>query len=107
VGDDSGGAFADRIARHFWWRRAGLRPRAGRNDGARHVSWQCWLDQRFFVLTGQHAGLSARQQLPEARPKDIGVLMYAALVLLGITLLVNIVGAFILQRTSVRFEGGA
>jgi hypothetical protein len=33
--------------------------------------------------------------------------MYAALVLLGITLLVNIVGAFILQRTSVRFEGGA
>jgi phosphate transport system permease protein len=43
---------------------------------------------------------------PEARPKDIGVLMYAALVLLGITLVVNIVGAVILQRTSVRIEGG-
>ena len=43
---------------------------------------------------------------PEARPKDIGVLMYAALVLLGITLVVNIVGAIILQRTSARLEGG-
>jgi len=43
---------------------------------------------------------------PEARPKDVGVLMYAALVLLGVTLLVNIIGAIILQRTSARFEGG-
>jgi phosphate transport system permease protein len=37
---------------------------------------------------------------PEARPKDVGVLMYAALVLLLITLLVNIAGAAILQRAS-------
>jgi phosphate transport system permease protein len=43
---------------------------------------------------------------PEARPKDIGVLMYAALVLLGITLVVNVIGAIILERTSVRIEGG-
>ncbi len=35
---------------------------------------------------------------PEAGPKQVGVLMYAALVLLGITLIVNIIGAFILQR---------
>ena len=37
---------------------------------------------------------------PEARPKDVGVLMYAAMALLAITLLVNIAGAYILQRTS-------
>jgi phosphate transport system permease protein len=37
---------------------------------------------------------------PEAGVKQVGVLMYAALVLLGITLVVNIVGAAIIQRTS-------
>jgi len=37
---------------------------------------------------------------PEAGPKEVGVLMYAALVLLAITLIVNIFGAFILQRAS-------
>ena len=43
---------------------------------------------------------------PEAHPKEIGVLMYAALVLLGITLVVNMIGAFILQRASAGIEGG-
>ena len=38
---------------------------------------------------------------PEASPKDVGVLMYAATVLLAITLLVNVAGAYILQCTSV------
>jgi len=42
---------------------------------------------------------------PEARPKDVSVLMYAALVLLAITLLVNIAGAAILQRASRGQEG--
>lgn len=42
---------------------------------------------------------------PEARPKEVAVLMYAALVLLTITLLVNIVGALILQRASAQQEG--
>jgi phosphate transport system permease protein len=37
---------------------------------------------------------------PEAGPRQVGVLMYAALVLLGITLIVNVLGAFILQRAS-------
>jgi phosphate transport system permease protein len=37
---------------------------------------------------------------PEAGPKDVGVLMYAALVLMAITLLVNIVGALLLQRAT-------
>lgn len=41
---------------------------------------------------------------PEAPPKEVGVLMYAALVLLGITLLTNVFGAFILQRASVNLE---
>jgi phosphate transport system permease protein len=43
---------------------------------------------------------------PEAARKDVGVLMYAALVLLAITLFVNIVGSFVLHRTSGRMEGG-
>jgi phosphate transport system permease protein len=38
---------------------------------------------------------------PEAGAKEIGVLMYAALVLLGITLVVNIVGAVIIQRAAL------
>lgn len=42
---------------------------------------------------------------PEAGPADIGVLMYAALILLGITLVVNVVGAFILERASAGLEG--
>ena len=37
---------------------------------------------------------------PEAGPREVGLLMYAALVLLGITLAVNIVGAFILQQAA-------
>ena len=42
---------------------------------------------------------------PEAAKKDVSVLMYAALVLLGITLFVNIVGSIILQRASAGLEG--
>jgi len=42
---------------------------------------------------------------PEAAKKDVGVLMYAALVLLAITLLVNIAGSVILQRASAVQEG--
>jgi phosphate transport system permease protein len=41
---------------------------------------------------------------PEAGPKQVGVLMYAALVLLGITLIVNIIGALILQRAKMVTE---
>jgi phosphate transport system permease protein len=42
---------------------------------------------------------------PEAGPKDVGRLMYAATVLLAITLIVNAAGAFIIQSTSVDTEG--
>jgi phosphate transport system permease protein len=38
---------------------------------------------------------------PEAGAKQVGVLMYAALVLLAITLAVNIVGALIVERASI------
>jgi phosphate transport system permease protein len=41
---------------------------------------------------------------PEAGPKQVTILMYAALVLLGITLLVNVIGAAILQRASRQLE---
>jgi phosphate transport system permease protein len=37
---------------------------------------------------------------PEAGPEEVSILMYAALVLLGITLIVNIFGAIILQQAS-------
>ena len=38
-------------------------------------------------------------------PHEIGRLMYAALVLLGITLLVNVLGTLILSRSQLRFKG--
>jgi len=43
---------------------------------------------------------------PEAGPKQVAVLMYAALVLLFITLLVNVAGAILVQRAALRAEGG-
>lgn len=42
---------------------------------------------------------------PEAGPRDVAVLMYAALVLLGITLLVNIAGSALLMRAARNQEG--
>ena len=42
---------------------------------------------------------------PEAGRDQVGVLMYAALVLMGITLLVNIIGALVLQRANRALRG--
>lgn len=42
---------------------------------------------------------------PEAGPRDVAVLMYAALVLLGITLIVNVAGSALLLRASRNAEG--
>lgn len=42
---------------------------------------------------------------PEAGTEEVGALMYAALVLLGITLIVNIIGTLILQRASADLKG--
>jgi phosphate transport system permease protein len=44
-------------------------------------------------------------KFPEASRAEMGVLMYAALVLLAITLLVNIVGALVIRQTSVNLAG--
>jgi phosphate transport system permease protein len=41
---------------------------------------------------------------PEAGPREIPVLMYAALVLLAITLIVNIIGALVLERAAAKSE---
>jgi phosphate transport system permease protein len=41
---------------------------------------------------------------PEAGPREVGVLMYAALVLLAITLAVNVLGSLILERASGELE---
>jgi phosphate transport system permease protein len=38
---------------------------------------------------------------PEASAKQVSVLMYAALVLLGITLVVNVIGALVIERASL------
>jgi phosphate transport system permease protein len=43
----------------------------------------------------------------EASPVEVGALMYAALVLMAITLLVNVVGAWVLQRATLNLEGSA
>jgi phosphate transport system permease protein len=43
----------------------------------------------------------------EASRVEVGALMYAALVLLAITLLVNVAGAWIISRTSVQYTGAA
>jgi phosphate transport system permease protein len=42
---------------------------------------------------------------PEAGPKEVAVLMYAALVLLAITMVVNVFGSALLMRASRNFEG--
>jgi phosphate transport system permease protein len=41
---------------------------------------------------------------PEAGPDQVGVLMYAALILLAITLAVNILGALLLMRASSKYQ---
>jgi phosphate transport system permease protein len=45
-------------------------------------------------------------KFPEASRLEVGALMYAALVLLAITLFVNLIGALIIRKTSVSFTGG-
>ncbi len=66
---------------------------------ANKLSWS------LFSPTNTLAALLANN-FPEAGPKDVTVLMYAALVLLAITLLVNIAGAWVLQRATAGLEGG-
>ncbi|MEM5786782.1 MAG: phosphate ABC transporter permease subunit PstC [Syntrophobacteraceae bacterium] len=62
------------------------------------VSWS------LFSPANTLAALLANN-FPEAGPSQVGVLMFAALILLGITLIVNLVGTIILQRASAGLEG--
>jgi phosphate transport system permease protein len=65
---------------------------------ANTVSWS------LFSPANTLAALLANN-FPEAGKSQVGVLMYAALVLMGITLVVNIFGALLLQQ-AVRRSGG-
>jgi len=62
------------------------------------ISWS------LFSPANTLAALLANK-FPEADSIEVGALMYAALVLLGITLLVNIVGTLILQRADQSLKG--
>lgn len=67
---------------------------------ANKISWS------LFEPTNTLAALLANN-FGEASEKDVPVLMYAALVLLAITLGVNVVGAWVVQRASSSLEGSA
>ncbi len=66
--------------------------------GANVISWS------LFSPANTLASLLALN-FADAKGEQVGVLMYAALVLMGITLLVNIFGALILQRASRGLKG--
>jgi phosphate transport system permease protein len=67
--------------------------------GTSKISWS------LFDPGNTLAALLANK-FPEASPIEIQALMYAALVLLMITLLINIVGTWIIMRTAVDLKGG-
>ena len=62
------------------------------------------MEWSLFAPADTLAALLANR-FPEASRVEVSALMYAALVLLAITLLVNIIGAWILQRTSIQLTG--
>ena len=62
------------------------------------ISWS------LFSPANTLAALLANK-FPEADSIEVGALMYAALILLGITLLVNIVGTLIVQRADASLKG--
>lgn len=66
---------------------------------ANKISWS------LFEPTNTLAALLANN-FGEASESDVPVLMYAALVLLAITLLVNMAGAWVVQRAAIAGEGG-
>jgi phosphate transport system permease protein len=63
------------------------------------ISWS------LFAPSDTLAALLATK-FPEAGPAEIDALMYAALVLLAITLTVNVLGTWVVQRTAVDWKGG-
>jgi phosphate transport system permease protein len=65
---------------------------------ANTISWS------LFSPANTLAALLANH-FPEADTVEVGALMYAALVLLGITLIVNVIGTLILQRAGANLQG--
>jgi phosphate transport system permease protein len=59
-----------------------------------------------FSPTNTLAALLANNFGEASTERDRSVLMYAALILLAITLVVNMAGAYMLQRATVRIRGG-
>jgi phosphate transport system permease protein len=66
---------------------------------ASNISWS------LFAPSNTLAALLANK-FPEAGQVELDALMYAAVVLLAITLLVNALGTWIIQRTAVDMKGG-
>ena len=67
--------------------------------GANRLTWS------LFSPVNTLAALLANN-FPEAQESERRILMYAALVLMAITLLVNVLGVLLLRRSQVKFEGG-
>jgi phosphate transport system permease protein len=65
---------------------------------ANKVSWS------LFAPTNTLAALLANN-FPNAQPSTVPLLMYAALVLMVITMVVNVLGVLLLRRSQVKFEG--
>ncbi len=76
----------------------------------RRWRWRCWpatanvISTSLFSPCNTLAALLANH-FPEADTVEVGALMYAALVLLGITLVVNVVGTVILDRAEAGLKG--
>ncbi len=67
--------------------------------GGSNVSWS------LFKPVNTLAALLANEFKDVSGPRQVASLMYAALVLLGITLLVNILGSLVVQRATGRMKG--
>jgi phosphate transport system permease protein len=66
---------------------------------ARQMDWS-------LFSPGDTLAAMLANKFPEASRLEVGALMYAALVLLAITLCVNLIGALIIRKTSVSLLGG-
>jgi phosphate transport system permease protein len=67
---------------------------------ARQMDWS-------LFSPGDTLAAMLANKFPEASRLEVGGLMYAALVLLAITLFVNLLGALIISKTSLSHHGGA
>ncbi len=106
LGSDPARGLADGLQRYLRRVGVGLRARVGRDDGAGDAGRQRQYLRLVAVLpaAARWAALLANH-FPEADKVEVGALMYAAVVLLLITLAVNALGSLIMLRTHARVEG--